>query len=84
MRELLNSVMNPILAPVVLGSAPWENFTEFGVSFSDKGNAFTYIDSTNHRDSVILIFDLDGNCILRRDFIDGKIKLTDMREIKKQ
>ena len=75
-KETLELVTNPNSAPVVLSMGPWQKFNETAMNTSIKGDVFTFLSSENHKDSVSFAFDLNGNLVMRRDEINGRVKVS--------
>ena len=69
-------VTNPNSAPVVLSMGPWQKFDETAMNISIKGDVFTFLSSENHKDSVSFAFDLNGKLVMRRDEINGHVKVS--------
>lgn len=75
-KETLELITNLNSAPVVLGMGPWQKFNETAMNTSIKGDVFTFLNSENHKDDVSFAFDLNGNLVMRRDNINGHVKVT--------
>lgn len=69
-------VTNPNSAPVVLSMVLWQKFNETAMNTSIKGDVFTFLNSENHKDSVSFAFNLKGELVMRRDEINGRVKVS--------
>lgn len=74
-KETLELITNLNSAPVVLRMGPWQKFSETAMNTSIKGDVFTFLNSENHKDSVSFAFDLKGKLVMRRDEINGHVKV---------
>ncbi|WP_047767180.1 hypothetical protein [Limosilactobacillus panis] len=79
-KETLELVTNLNSAPVVLSMGPWQKFNETAMNASVKGDIFTFLNSENHKDSVSFAFDLNGKLVMRREEINGHVKVTPIKD----
>lgn len=75
-KETLELITNLNSAPAVLRMGPWQKFSETAMNTSIKGDIFTFLNSENHKDDVSFAFNLKGELVLRRDDINGHVKVT--------